>query len=69
MSPADMARAALAIGQGGLLGHLAEGEGFPEDLMDKVGNAFLHSLVVEAQGKQRSRRSTRSARPRKEEVT
>jgi AcrR family transcriptional regulator len=69
MSPADMARAALAIGQGGLLGHLAEGEGFPEDLMDKVANAFLRSLVSEAQGKQRSRRSTRSVRPRKEEVT
>jgi AcrR family transcriptional regulator len=69
LSPTDMARAALAIGQGGLLGHLAEGEAFPEDLMDKVGSAFLHSLVIEAQAKQRSRRSTRAARPRKEEVT
>jgi AcrR family transcriptional regulator len=71
MSPADMARAALAIGQGGLLGHLAEGDCFPEDLMDRVGNAFLHSLVVEAQGRQqaRARRSTRAVRSRREEVT
>jgi AcrR family transcriptional regulator len=71
ISPADMARAALAIGQGGLLGHLAEGEAFPADLMDRVGVAFMRSLVTESQQKRQSR-ARRSARPprarRKEEV-
>jgi AcrR family transcriptional regulator len=67
IAPVDIARAALAIGQGGLLGHLAEGEGFPEGLMDRVGDAFLHSLVVEAQAKQPPRRAARPRR--KEEMT
>jgi AcrR family transcriptional regulator len=71
IAPVDMARAALAIGQGGLLGHLAEGEAFPEGLMDGVGNAFLRSLVTAAQGKPqaRPRKAPRTARTRREEVT
>jgi AcrR family transcriptional regulator len=68
LSPADMARAALAIGQGGLLGHLAEGEAFPVDLMDRVGTAFLRSLVIEAQAKQQPPVRRASRPPRKEEL-
>jgi len=45
----------LAIGQGGLLGQLAEGDAYSEALMDRIGTAFVHSLVTEAQaGRARS---------------
>ena len=70
MTPRDLARAALAIGHGALLGHLAEGDLFPEDLMDRVSAAFLHAVVVESQARQPAAalRSTRSARSRRKEA-
>ncbi len=70
MDPRDIARAALAIGHGGLLGHLAEGAQFPEGLMDHVGSAFLRSLVNEAQAnlKSPSGRITRPIRSKRKEA-
>jgi len=70
MTPVDLARAALAIGHGALLGHLAEGDSFPEDLMDRVSAAFLHAVVTESQAPQRTAvpRSTRTTRARRKET-